>query len=367
MSSLYQTIGDLCQYSPSYRDARNRIDMADVVDVNYDGDLDELAKNRTCLLYFRYGSKYTPLCLTLDEAENFAAKMGFDLEYCRYYYAYVSKRAVFPKELPIEVYLERNERGLYCKMDLRPDLTGGFSSKFYFPDRNNKNKLCEGRCIIESVSDHGNYGFFIGHMVQYEQPSEEAIANTLTHEPYLMHGNYEVRFLTGPFGKVVAIAPIGSQTPAGVGVVYIKSEDGNTRTAGYLAHVLGNCSGNDIVATERIPVQDFLCQGYLGCSMKDLSSRIVRVPFKITRGTRCTHYYTDLLDDVIDDGIMTLREYSNADYIVVDDAMLVDLVVKYSGEEIEEVIDTVNKINREAILALSAQVKKGRITLDSVL
>ncbi|MCM1232585.1 MAG: hypothetical protein NC489_20870 [Ruminococcus flavefaciens] len=368
-------IGDFLSVYDSYREARRALDEIDEVEIDYDGDLNELAKSGTRLWRAQIFSTdehiVTPWCVGKLAAEKKAEEMGLDLSRATIIDAELCKQRSFPVTCPFEVTLYRNNKGLYCSVDLHPEETGGFRAKYLFPDRTCKDRLCVGPAIVTKISDRGNYGFITASMKQYSRPNEGLVAKYLANDPTLWGGTLQM--LNTPFGPLTRLTVEKRNKYSG----RIESVNNSIllekhpcsdeiQSDYYLEHLVtdeGEVSSK-VTIEEEISVADFLCQGYHGCTLAEFGAKIKRLPFENLRGYRSVKFISDLFDAAVKHGVFKIYTFDNVNYVEVYDEYLLEFALAFTQEEVEKIVGIVNKLNESATATFKSRIAKGKLRLN---
>lgn len=371
---LYVVKGDALNTSDSYRDAMRKLERIKEEQFCYDGDLDEFFRTHDNAWRYVMGgdldhkTQVTEWYPTKDDAEKRAIELGFDMERSYYAVAELSIHKTYPVTVPFEVELYRNDRGLYCKVDLHPEESGGFNEKFYFPDRSCRDKLYSGKAIVTKVTDKGNYGFIVATMKQYSRPDEAVLAEFLAkNDEYWNQGKIEM--LDTPYGKLTRISNIilnkhTNRIEHRDVWIATPEEDGELRHNYYLEHLVSDEIPRDtITVEEEISVADFLCQGYQSCTLSELSSKFTRIPFDITAKYRTVKYRTDLYDEVVKCGVLRSYKFNDVDFVEIDDSCMLRFAINFTQEEVDKLVAMVNSINESATNAIKKRLRKNQYKL----
>lgn len=332
-------------------------------DFAYTGDLNDRFDNQFFAYRVFHPNLNTPWCFTEEEANRAADEMGVpsnDEEPRHIMRAHAMRPRLKPLTLPVTQYLYKNDRGLYCRLNLHPEIDGSFrvNGKLFFPDRSCADTLCEGYCVITETNDKGNYGFFKGHMQQFKAPSDE-----LLDEYIREHGLYDrtLRYMSGKFGTYVETIWIPDTWTTGYitdNRVLVETEDGKIEEYANL--------GVDPNArvTKEISVADYLCEGYHGCKFDKLFNSFVRVVFNPgVNASVSDKYISDLLDDAVTEGMLQTFAFQNVFYVNVTSDGLARALMSFSRDEMSELIQTVNKINQTANDIIRGKIKRGKISI----
>lgn len=270
---------------------------------------------------------------------------------------------LFPISLPTTVVLEEGKRGLYARMNLRPDLDGNNGrGKFYFPDRSSSD-ICCGPFEVTSVTDRGNYGFIKGHMVKTSAPSESALAEYLAND-LSRYANGTLHFMHHPLlGSYVRVDY--SETRPNIyhltwsarktSEYLVMDEDGSVSSQPHMEYYPWEES-------EQCQVRDFLCQGYQGCSYDDAAKKFLGVNFIRFDDTESPKFISSLFDEACEMGFFSLRK-GITEFVRVNFDMLLTAAVDFSEEEFAQLIEECNRINTAANERYRSLVKQGRIKL----
>lgn len=263
--------------------------------------------------------------------------------------------------LPTTATLYRNEKGLFCRLNLRPDLDGTIPGKIFFPDRSCTAELCEGPCVITEIKDKGNYGFFKGHMQQYKSPSDEALDDYLRDHDGLCDSF--MRYMKGKFGEYISLIA----RPWGQSGGYIDWQKYLVQTDNEKVeeHTYGVFTDDTTATiTKEISVADFLCEGYHGCSFDELMGKFVSPAFQIHNATHSNKFVSHLFDDAVDAKFLRPMQSGNIFFVEIDKSNLIRSLMDFSREEMSELIQTVNGINKTANEAIKGKIKRGQIRIS---
>lgn len=299
--------------------------------------------------------------LSMQKADNAVVDKVCEVQFEK---AQIQRPYLKPEQLPTLEQLIANERGLFTRMNLHPEVDG-FSSrgKIYFPDRSCAEKLCAGPAVITEVKDKGNYGFFTGHMVQYEWPDDNALLEYIEKDGFM--NRHMLTFVeTEHFGKIVVLSEQ---------LIYESSRYFPCHKAlgiydGELVSITDTSvlsdPGDDI---RYVTVADLLCREYMGCAFEDLTKCFIELPRQYSKKLRCRKYdkyVSDLMDDAADSGVVTpmLLEESVFFYELHPYGLLAT-IQGFSNEELDEIVKTVNRVNMAAQEQISSLAKRGKIRL----
>lgn len=261
-----------------------------------------------------------------------------------------------PIQLPVRTILVRNEKGLYCRLNLHPEEDGYHArGKIFFPDRQCADTLCEGPVCIKTVADKGNYGFFVGEMVQYKAPSDEQVSE------YIIQNNlYEskVHFMKGKFGTYVSIPSLSAISGSYLDCLVL-GPNGNVEKSCDMTEY-GEAASK---CTEEILGVDLVCQGYQGCDFQEFYNRFVKFEFDPFGATWSTKFISKLFDEAMRCRFIALKTIHNVDFVEVSKARLMEALDQFSREEMAEIIAKVNEINTKANEALKSKVRSGKLRL----
>lgn len=269
---------------------------------------------------------------------------------------------LFPMSFPRKDQAFKGEKGAFVRLNLHPEQDGITRGKICFPDRECTDKICSGPIVITGVKDHGNYGFFTGHMVQYEWPDDDTLLDYIENNGFM--NKYRLTYVeTEHFGKIVVLSERWGRENRFFPVhkalgMYDGELESITETA-----VLSD-PGNDI---RYVDAADMLCQKYAGCQFAYLINRFVTVPEQWIRMLRIRSYdkyVSDLMDDAVDSGIVSpmLLEESVFFYEFSPYGLLATIHA-FSKEEVEEIVKTVNQTNMAAMEQIKGLAKRGKIRI----
>lgn len=264
------------------------------------------------------------------------------------YEYHVEPQRYFPVELPVSTILVEGERGLLCRLNMRPDIDGKKPmGKFYFPDRSCVKDLCAGPAVVTEVKDHGSYGFFKAHMCLFETPSDEEISAFI-----IKHSMYDrkVSFCSNRFGDFVIIDEI----------CLIKDKDGVFSS--YTP--LGKYDPN-ITVKKSITARDLVCQLYQGSGFDELFDSFGEFQFDSYRSQKSTKFVSLLFDEAVKFGLISTRSIYNVDFVNVNYQSLEDALCQFGREELAEIAKVCRDMNNKANEAIRSKIRKGKIQLTN--
>lgn len=269
---------------------------------------------------------------------------------------------LFPMSFPRKDQAFKGEKGPFVRLNLHPEQDGITRGKICFPDRECADKICSGPIVITGVKDHGNYGFFTGHMVQYEWPDDNKLLDHIEKDGFM--SRYRLTYVeTEHFGKIIVLSEhIGLMNR------YIPCHRALGVQNGDIVSISDTAvltdPGNDI---RSVDVADLLCREYMGCDFSKITDQFIQIPDQWTRALRVRKYdmyVSDLMDDAVDSGIvspMILEEtiffYEFSPY------GLLATIHGFSKEELDEIVKTVNQTNMAAQEQIKSLVKRGKIRI----
>lgn len=330
----------------------------------YDGDLNEYLENHFSVMAYRVFSNdhNLPWALSEEEANRIANEAGVPSndEYPRrMMMAELRPPYLKPVTLPTTATLYKNDRGLFCRLNLRPDLDGDIPGKIFFPDRSCAAELCEGPCVITEIKDKGNYGFFKGHMYQFKAPTDEALDNYLREHNYL--ADYILRYMKSKFGEYISVI----MKPASWSYGYIDMQQclvltNDNKVEEYNYGVFS--TDETAIITKEISIADYLCEGYHGCTFNDLMNKFITPIFQV-KAAHSNKFVSHLFDDAVDANFLQPLQFGNIFFVDISRENLICSLMDFSREEMDELIQTVNKINTTANEAIKGKIKRGQISI----
>lgn len=248
---------------------------------------------------------------------------------------------LYPLALPLVVLLQEGARGLFCRMNFRPDLNQ--SQKLYFPDRSCEN-VFPGPFVVESVNDKGNYGFLRGHMLKLCAPSKEQLVRFLKFNQ--KYWNATIFFMeSDKLGSFVRIH----------GEYFVVA-------GGYIQPypLLEYCNIPETAVTQRVSVRDFLCEEIHGCTYEQLVEQFVLPQFESSVYTLSGKYISDVFDEACK-RLVSIRKYGSIEYAVLDQEELLNAAMRFSEDELRHIVTEFNRLNTLANERFISLVRKGRI------
>lgn len=315
--------------------------------LHYDGDLEDLLNKMSVVFGVNQGNSSGHFFFTPEEAINHYVKgSGADGEsyFAEIYNIYPASYK--PVELPTTVMLYKGDRGLCCRLNLHPEEDGAYCrGKIYFVDRSCTDKAREGLFVVTSVKDKGSYGFVSGYMKQYKAPSTEQVVSYIIENS--MYDNH-VSFCKSNVGD---FAIINGR--------YFVQEDGEMVHSSLLVHL-----DDKLVITDKATTgADLVCEVYQNCTYKEFRDRFVRFGFHVPQSMHSNRFISDLFDEAEDCGFVSLRSIYNVDFVDVVDEKLPEALNQFSKDEVKEIVDIVNKINKNANSAIAGKIKSGKIPM----
>lgn len=258
-------------------------------------------------------------------------------------------------DLPLRARLRLGDKGLFCRIRMSDDERG--SGKIFMPDRSCADRLHQGIVRITRLIDKGTYGFFVGEMINQETPSDEQVVDYICRT-----GKYDddYQFCESEVGGYVTFKDKDFSFSE---IVLVNDQD------------LGFCESHDLfllTTSDSHKVKrvvngvDLVCNHFHGCKYNDLYSRFVQYDFDIFYGAyESSRYVSDLFDDALD-SFLSMRVSYGVEFIVVNRRRLIKNLHLFSKEEIDKIIEEVNKINTSANQLMTSKIKKGKVRLEDV-
>lgn len=297
----------------------------------FDGDLNEILCNTTTVYRFNADYLSRSFYFSKEAALEAAEKAGLvDSPEGGIQEGHICPAQYKRVELPVEVFLNENERGLYCRMNLHPEIFGTRQKgKMYFVDKSCLDTLCVGPAVITKVFERTSYGFMVGHMKQFDPPSDLQLAVQVAYS-----GNYKqpVRFCTNKFGR---FAKLGKKC--------FVLKDGIP----FSDYDLDTYDNNATVYKEVIG-EDLVCQVYHGCQFEELVSKFGSVDFDLQHSIPCHKHLSPLFEEAVSSGFIELRTYSNVDFVCVNEKKLADALDQFNRGEMKLIYETCAEINKGA-------------------
>ena len=264
---------------------------------------------------------------------------------------------------PHQVYLKSGKKGLQTRLEIHPEENGFMShGKYFFPDKNCPG-ICEGTVEITGISkEFENYGFFTGHMVNFEaeSPSYAEVLDWAWENRDNLAG---ARFITVKHPArgtyfVMQNSICGKEQ-------YLRFVAGEDRIE--LVDLKERCDLTDEYIRENLPLRDFLIHGTFDTSPDELWERFTLCSFRTqpmtSRWLRSGRLLpSEIVEDGIDQGVLVALELEGLGIVRVD--VNYDKIVElcaFTNEEVEEMVKAVNGINLAADIAIKNSMKKGKL------
>lgn len=314
--------------------------------LHYEGDLNEILQ--TTETVYRFNADYLARNFYFSQTEAYKAaeKAGLaDHPTGAIQGGHIIPARYKAVTLPTEVFLHENERGLYCRMNLHPEIFGTRQKgKMYFVDRSCRDKLCMGPAVITEVHERTSYGFITGHMKQFEVPSDLQLAAQVA-----FSGDYKqpVRFCSNRFGH---FAKIGKKC--------FVLKDGMA----YSEYALDQYDPNVTVHKETLG-EDLVCKVYHSCNFLELVSKFGRFNFESHYATPSIKFYFPLFDEAVNTGFIDLKTTNNVDFVTVNLKKLAESLDQFTQEEMKRIYETCADINKKANAEMSNKIRNGKVHL----
>lgn len=254
-------------------------------------------------------------------------------------------------KLPAEAYLQKDERGLFCRLTLPPEGSSvSGDGVILFPDRRCEGKLCRGPAVITKVIEKESCVFFFGYMKRFSLPDEEKLADYICDHRLW---NERLYFMSGKFGKYVVLggrqekAVSGRRFPANLSELRLLAQGEENSVGSYS----GSIVEDDLEAAvcREVYAGDYICEVYHKCHLCDIMERFHAFHNrKVSGAVRSSMYISDLFSDAVESGFFRLLTYSGICYVELDLQALVRSLNLYSASEINELLTIANKINNKA-------------------
>lgn len=317
----------------------------------YEGDLKSLLQQNPYAYCFHMGYLCNRFYLSKQSALEKAklAESAWVEEFGEFaiYEYHVESQRYFPVEFPVTATLVEGERGLLCRLNMRPDIDGKKpTGKIYFPDRSCAKDLCVGPAVITEILDRGNYGFFKAHMQQFEAPSDEEVSLYV-----IRNGLYDrkVNFCSNRFGNFVIIDEI----------CLIRGSEGVITSYSPLGKY-----DPKVTVKESILAKDLVCQGYQGCNFDDLVNKFGEFMFDSYKANNSSKFISKLVDKAVRFGFISIKSIYNVDFVDVNTRYLEDAIDQFSREEMAEIAEACHELNEKANEAIRSKIRKGKIQLN---
>lgn len=146
------------------------------------------------------------------------------------------------------------------------------------------------------------------------------------------------------------------------GTVYLAADlNGNVR------EIEGETFINDgSQASEPVTVKDYIFKHHHGVALSELLKDVVRFDYQVRQNPVSCKFYSNLLDDAYDWGIVTVREVANVDYAEIFPAGIVSAITQFSLEELQEIVKMVSDINNKANDAVATKIRGRKIPYQMV-
>lgn len=262
-------------------------------------------------------------------------------------------------------HLTYGDRGFKVRLNINPatDYRAAGPGKIFFPDRSCESKLCAGPVIITHVDDRGSYGFFRGHMEQYEWPNDELLDEYIHHEGGLW--DTELQYVESEFfGRYILVMKTVVQRHS------MLLRPAFALSAGY--DELREINDTSVLVApatviKTISVKDFIAQKHHGCRYNSILDRFVKISSEekfLKQSFPSDKYVSDLMDEAVDSQIVMSRITSqNVHFIVPDQLAMASGLSCFTTEELDEIIKEANRVNMAANEQIRSLIKRGMISI----
>lgn len=322
----------------------------------YTGDLED-----GCKIYRAIGAGSANAAswfMSREEAVDAAQRLGISGDF-NVETAVLDLSQIEPISFPLEVvFLPGKDGRPYVKLNLHPELNGEDSrKKVYFPDKSMVGADV-GEAIITSVKEFDKFGFLKGEMVKKKMP--EDMADFLDWAWEHMAPDDVIYFINHPGrGKYLATSDD----------YYIEETTEERRYSKMFNWVYDDrkkyCEKE--IALEEL----YISRAFEGETMSSMLAKfhesmyvMQHSQFQGCHWQRSEKYYSDLVDEAIEDGIfrpMALSGTSINTLICIRCCMY--KLATYTEEEVKELSETFSRVNQEADDAISAKIRKGKLRL----
>lgn len=228
--------------------------------------------------------------------------------------------------------------------------------KLNFPTRDCAPYLCPGPAEVEVVTTKENYNFFSGRMLQFAMPSDEKLCEYIYDEHF--EDAEDVTFtrkVGGIRGDYIIVTKNGNDFML-VGEGLIRLHD--------IVHV-----NDGAKTTEVVNGRDFLCRAKQGCDFATLADKFRNefVNYEYDNQYRrlpISYVYEPRLVDWIESGIVTVYVHTHRKTTVhtaevrSEDLDVLVAAKNFSPNEIDEMLEIVNRINAEANATTKAFIER---------
>lgn len=297
-----------------------------------------------------------------DTRSGAVAAVPDDAEISMVEEARVHRQWLFPLSFPITDNVVQGDKGLFVRLNLHPEVDGVTRGKICFPDRECADKIRSGPVVITGAKDKGNYGFFTGHMVQYEWPDDDKLLDYIENDGFM--SRYRLTYVeTEHFGKIIVLSEY-----VGLANRYFPCHRALGVQNGDIVSISDTAvltdPGDDI---RSVDVADLLCREYMGCDFNKITDQFIQIPDQWTRALRVRSYdkyVSDLIDDAVDSGIVSPKILEETVFFYEFSSYgLLATIHGFSKEEMEEIVKTVNQINMAAQEQIKSLAKRGKIRI----
>ena len=267
--------------------------------------------------------------------------------------------------LPILTCLQEGEKGMYALAVLNEEKYG--NRIFYaYPDKSCKN-LIPGPCEITRINymnPDKRYAFVECRNAKFEAPDEAALAEYFRSDEgrglYWENGAVELTIIKNTkFGDFACVNE-------GCKNALLLAKSGDSVTC--VHDVDATNPGGDVV--ERIPVLEFMLDGYFGVSLNEIRSKFN--PFSKghsiwfrSKQANPPENASDLILDLCEDNIVRFMEFNGVRYAVFElynSTYGINKLFNYTLDELDKAAEEFNRINEAAIAQVRSLIKNGKLS-----
>lgn len=216
---------------------------------------------------------------------------------------------------------------------------------------------CCGKALLEIVAVKDTYVIAKAVMRQYNLPSTEKLVGYLQDKFANLDNGMLTVMHEGKHGSYIQI-----KKRSGWRSVYLAAD-----SCGNVVEIEDETFIDDgSQASESVTVNDYIFKHHHGVTLSELLKDVVCFRYQTRQNPVSYKFYSHLLDDAYDWGIVTVREVANVEYAEIFPAGIVGAITQFSLEELQEIVRMVSDINNKANDDIATKIRGRKIPYQMV-
>lgn len=263
----------------------------------------------------------------------------------------ISKQWLYPVSLPVVVAMEKDERGRYTRLNLRPDLNGTHAFKMYFLDKSVENPD-GGFTVVSGIKEQPRCGFLVGKTFKGSfVPVDQMVKYVLDNVREL--GNTSIVWYTSPVWGSYNRISCGNKS-----VFLTCDEEGLIR----------KIKSRSVLFDEELELSwtnaaDYVWYHSCGKTLEQVMDEMVRYSFKCEDSALITTYTSEILERAAGYNMLRIYKVRSARAVVINEFIFSSAPRYFNREELHELLRVINEMNTQANERMYAALKKGKVML----